>query len=67
MAAMRGPAKDFEDYLAAVPEPARTTLETWPKPSKQKGSRTHTSGYHATAREGSVIVGLSRDFVHSTR
>jgi uncharacterized protein YdhG (YjbR/CyaY superfamily) len=25
---MQGPAKDFEDYLAAVPEPARTTLET---------------------------------------
>jgi uncharacterized protein YdhG (YjbR/CyaY superfamily) len=27
MAAMNGPAKDFADYLAAVPEPARTTLE----------------------------------------
>jgi uncharacterized protein YdhG (YjbR/CyaY superfamily) len=26
MAAMKGPAKDFDDYLAAVPEPARTTL-----------------------------------------
>jgi uncharacterized protein YdhG (YjbR/CyaY superfamily) len=24
---MEGPAKDFDDYLAAVPEPARTTLE----------------------------------------
>jgi uncharacterized protein YdhG (YjbR/CyaY superfamily) len=27
MVAMQGPAKDFEDYLAGVPEPARTTLE----------------------------------------
>ena len=27
MAAMKGPAMDFDDYLAAVPEPARTTLE----------------------------------------
>lgn len=27
MAAMKGPARDFDDYLAAVPEPARTTLE----------------------------------------
>jgi uncharacterized protein YdhG (YjbR/CyaY superfamily) len=25
--AMKGPAGDFDDYLAAVPEPARTTLE----------------------------------------
>jgi uncharacterized protein YdhG (YjbR/CyaY superfamily) len=24
---MEGPAKDFDDYLAAVPEPARTTLQ----------------------------------------
>ena len=24
---MSAPAKDFEDYLSAVPEPARTTLE----------------------------------------
>lgn len=24
---MKGPAGDFDDYLAAVPEPARTTLE----------------------------------------
>lgn len=27
MAAMKGPARDFDDYLAAVAEPARTTLE----------------------------------------
>lgn len=27
MVAMKGPARDFDDYLAAVPEPARTTLE----------------------------------------
>jgi uncharacterized protein YdhG (YjbR/CyaY superfamily) len=27
MAAMKGPARDFDHYLAAVPEPARTTLE----------------------------------------
>lgn len=27
MAAMKGPARNFDDYLAAVPEPARTTLE----------------------------------------
>jgi uncharacterized protein YdhG (YjbR/CyaY superfamily) len=27
MAAMKGPARDFDDYLAEVPEPARTTLE----------------------------------------
>jgi uncharacterized protein YdhG (YjbR/CyaY superfamily) len=27
MAAMKGPARDFDDYLAMVPEPARTTLE----------------------------------------
>jgi uncharacterized protein YdhG (YjbR/CyaY superfamily) len=27
MAAMKGPARDFDDYLAAVSEPARTTLE----------------------------------------
>jgi len=27
MASMKGPARDFNDYLAAVPEPARTTLE----------------------------------------
>jgi hypothetical protein len=27
MARMKRPARDFDDYLAAVPEPARTTLE----------------------------------------
>lgn len=27
MATMRDPAKDFDHYIAAVPEPARTTLE----------------------------------------
>jgi uncharacterized protein YdhG (YjbR/CyaY superfamily) len=27
MAAMKGPASDFDDYIASVPEPARTTLE----------------------------------------
>lgn len=27
MAATKGPARDFDHYLAAVPEPARTTLE----------------------------------------
>jgi uncharacterized protein YdhG (YjbR/CyaY superfamily) len=27
MAAMKGPASDFDGYLGGVPEPARTTLE----------------------------------------
>lgn len=27
MAGMKGPARNLDEYLAAVPEPARTTLE----------------------------------------
>jgi uncharacterized protein YdhG (YjbR/CyaY superfamily) len=27
MAGMKGPAKDFEDYVSTIPEPARSTLQ----------------------------------------